>query len=284
MSNIKQIRAFAKEVVKEARKADREARRRYVAEIRAFAKTVVKEAKEADKAAKLVANNIAEEKRLEELLKSFKNIEGKKLLELFSGTHSVKKVAEKYGFQVLSLDLKGADINKSIMDWDYKQLPSGTFDVIWGSPPCHTFSALRRCWVGRKLKQFGDQIVTMDMLEEDMFQNGLPLLRRTEEIIDYFKPKFWFIENPKTGRMKDFVSRPYMDVSYCQYGYEYQKHTRLWTNVSKKQYCGRVCCCKKKHGINLGHPAGTKGTTLKQRYSIPPMLLKELFDVVTPNL
>ena len=57
MSNIKQIRAFAKEVVKEARKADREARRRYVAEIRAFAKTVVKEAKEADKAAKLVAKS-----------------------------------------------------------------------------------------------------------------------------------------------------------------------------------------------------------------------------------
>ena len=34
------------------------------------------------------------------------------LLELFSGTGSVGRIARDLGFDVISLDLKGADINK----------------------------------------------------------------------------------------------------------------------------------------------------------------------------
>ena len=43
-----------------------------------------------------------------------------KLLELFSGTKSVGKVAEQLGYDVTSLDLKDADINTDILGWDYK--------------------------------------------------------------------------------------------------------------------------------------------------------------------
>ena len=42
-----------------------------------------------------------------------------KLLELFSGTKSVGKVAEQLGYEVVSLDLKNADINCDIMNWNY---------------------------------------------------------------------------------------------------------------------------------------------------------------------
>ena len=41
-----------------------------------------------------------------------------KLLELFSGTKYVGKVAEQLGYDVVSLDLKNADINCDILDWD----------------------------------------------------------------------------------------------------------------------------------------------------------------------
>jgi hypothetical protein len=41
-------------------------------------------------------------------------------LELFSGTHSVGKILKEKGYNVVSLDLKGADINCNILDWDYK--------------------------------------------------------------------------------------------------------------------------------------------------------------------
>ena len=59
-----------------------------------------------------------------------------KLLELFSGTKSVGKVAEQLGYDVVSLDLKNADINCDIMNWDYTEYELGYFDVILSSPPC----------------------------------------------------------------------------------------------------------------------------------------------------
>ena len=55
-----------------------------------------------------------------------------KLLELFSGTGSVGRVAKEMGYDVISLDLKNADINCNILDWDYKIYPStsGYFDFV----------------------------------------------------------------------------------------------------------------------------------------------------------
>ncbi|EGB04268.1 hypothetical protein AURANDRAFT_67296 [Aureococcus anophagefferens] len=47
---------------------------------------------------------------------------------------------------------------------------TGYYDAIWSSPPCEKFSHLRRSWIGRKLKAFGDVPVTPEMLNEDMVQ------------------------------------------------------------------------------------------------------------------
>ena len=53
-----------------------------------------------------------------------------KLLVLFSGTGSVGRVAKEMWYDVISLDLKNADINCNILDWDYKIYPSGYFDFV----------------------------------------------------------------------------------------------------------------------------------------------------------
>ena len=57
-----------------------------------------------------------------------------KLLELFSGTGSVGKVAKTLGWEVVSLDLKNADINEDILEWDYKKYEPNYFDMVWASP------------------------------------------------------------------------------------------------------------------------------------------------------
>jgi len=72
--------------------------------------------------------------------------------------------------------------------------------------------------VGQKTKAFGDKIITHELLDDDMLKNGVPILRKTQEIIEYLKPKIWFIENPATGKMKDFMKDiPHHDVDYCMY-------------------------------------------------------------------
>mgnify|MGYP003677421168 FL=1 len=201
-----------------------------------------------------------------------------RVLELFAGTHSVGKVCKELGYEVVSLDLTGADININILEWDYKKaFEPGHFDVIWASPPCHTFSNCRRCWINRKTKYFGDKIITAKMLDDDMETNGLPIVRKTEEIIKYFNPNRWIMENPSTGKMKDYLKHlPHYDVDYCRYSdWGYKKPTRFWTNkegfvpLKCNKNCGNMN--GNKHKQRLDHTPG-----LHLRYRVPPKLIEEL--------
>jgi len=182
-----------------------------------------------------------------------------RVLELFSGTGSVGKVCKELGYDVISLDLKGADININILDWDYKQYSIGEFDIIWASPPCDTFSHLRLTWIGRKLKAHNGEICSKELLQKDIDEIGLPILSKTEEIIDYFKPKLWFIENPQSGRMKEYIDRPFYDVDYCKYSnWGYKKRTRIWTNKQNfipllcKNDCDNLIPNTNIHKVNFG--------------------------------
>lgn len=150
-----------------------------------------------------------------------------KLLELFSGTGSVGKVFRNHGWDVLSLDLDSkskADITVDILDWDYKEYKPGDFDFIWASPPCTEFSKLKKIFGHHQDLSLANRIV-----------------KRTLEIIDYFKPKVWFIENPQSGLLKnqDYMKTlKYCDVDYCKYGRHFRKRTRLWNNIGFK---GKLC-------------------------------------------
>ena len=237
-----------------------------------------------------------------------------KILELFSGTGSVGKIAKEMGWEVVSLDLKNADIETNILDWDYKIYQPEEFDIIWASPPCDTFSVLRKSWIGRKLKCHHGEVCTMELLQNDINTIGLPILRKTEEIIDYLKPKYYFIENPQTGQMKDYITRPYYDVDYCKYAdWGYQKRTRIWTNL--KGFIPKLCkkdCGQLVNGLHRVNFGGDKtiqigdkrikvkskearekyrehtniqtqlkggGNSRDERYRIPPALITEIFQL-----
>ena len=105
------------------------------------------------------------------------------LLELFSGTKSVGTIARSLGFNVISLDLKNADINTDILEWDYKQFDRNHFDFIWSSPPCTEYSVAKTR--GIRNIEYANSIVL-----------------KTIEIIKYFNPKHFVIENPQTGLLK----------------------------------------------------------------------------------
>jgi|TARA_R110000803_G_scaffold5690_2_gene18788 site-specific DNA-cytosine methylase len=190
------------------------------------------------------------------------------VLELFSGTGSIGKVCEKLGWNPISLDLDNrADIVCDIMDFDYKQYPKDYFGMIWASPPCDEYSCMNNCRP--------EKIPDLDSADK--------LVLKTLEIIEYFKPEVWFIENPQTGKLKD---RPFMkelsfyDVDYCMYGWYARKRTRIWTN--KKDWnnlkcdktCGKIIDNKHKSVAYLNIPGMNR---LDLRHAIPEDLIFSLF-------
>ena len=204
-----------------------------------------------------------------------------KLLELFSGTGSVGKVARSRGFDVVSLDLKNADINCDILQWNYKEYPSGYFQFVWASPPCTEYSIAKQTGV-RKIDE-ANKIVL-----------------KTIEIIEYFNPTIWFIENPQTGLLKnqEFMNeKPYKDVDYCKYGMPYRKRTSLWNNLYQwqpRELCKKDCDSMdgNRHRETAQRaPSGKKinwkenYTLFKQNelYRIPELLINEILDTYVMN-
>ena len=120
---------------------------------------------------------------------------------------------------------------------------------------------------------------------------------RTLEIIDYFKPSVWFIENPQSGLLKkqDFMKGlQYKDVDYCKYGLPYRKRTRLWNNLDNwkprplcKKDCGMMDGNRHKETAQRA-PSGCKEnwkenyTLFKQDdlYRIPEALVEEIMTSV----
>ena len=164
-----------------------------------------------------------------------------KVLELFSGTGSVGKCCKALGWEVVSVDMiLPADHQVDIMDFDYKQYKKDEFDIVWASPPCTEYSNLQSCWLGRKKKD--GTIYTKEIMEKNMNEAD-KLVLKAFEIIDYFNPHYWFLENPATGKLKNrdiMKDKPFYDVSYCMYSeWGYEKRTRIWTN--KKDFNNKIC-------------------------------------------
>lgn len=210
-----------------------------------------------------------------------------KILELFCGTKYVGKIfGDVHGHHIVSVDFdkkRSPDICCDILDLDYTELwKPGDFDFIWASPPCATFSTLRSSHIGRVGKD-GVIKTTKETIISDMENVGVPIMKKAQEIIEYLKPKYWVMENPKTGRMKNYIDKdvPFYDVDYCAYGYRYQKQTRLWSNIVgfKPLVCDKLHI-HESFGGRSKSGVFYKPTTLSERYSIPPLLIESIYNCI----
>jgi site-specific DNA-cytosine methylase len=198
-----------------------------------------------------------------------------KVLELFAGSRSIGKMSEELGMEVFSSDINNFDgINYvvNILEFDYSKVPF-TPDVIWASPPCTGFSvaAIGHHWTGGK----GAYIP-----KTETAKLGIELVKKTLEIIDYYKPKYWFMENPRgVLRKMDIVKELKRNtVTYCQYGDERMKPTDIWTNsdvwVPRKM-------CKNGDTCHVAAPRGSRTGTqgrsnAYERSKIPDELCQEI--------
>ena len=58
----------------------------------------------------------------------------------------------------------------------------------------------------------------------------------TVGLIRGLNPDYWFLENPRHGRMTWLLGEPTGCVTYCQYGTDYMKPTGLWGNHPPMNY------------------------------------------------
>ena len=217
-----------------------------------------------------------------------------RILELFKGGGSITEFfKDNEDVEVISLDILEKykpSIVCDIMEFDYKQYPVGFFDIIWASPECKIFSSLQYSWIGRKWKDKND--LDIEREKHSIFIN------KTIEIIDYLKPKTYFIENPLYSSIWNYVeNKEYLEncviVDYCYFGFDYKKPTKILTN---KKLENKRCKCeihKSRIGITNKKLANGKKlkdkkqfedrTNLIERYSIPQKLLEYLFNHL-PNI
>jgi hypothetical protein len=206
------------------------------------------------------------------------------LLELFSGTQSVGKVAKSLGYDVISLDIcdyKGkypVTHKIDIMEFDYKQYSPDKFTTIWASPPCLYYSQLQTSWYGRMKKSglYTKEKHMSEMLISDKW------VKKVLEIINYFNCEKWVIENPRTGKLRtrEFMKDiQFVDVDYCRYSdWGYKKATRLWTNIKFK---GKLCnkTCGNMEGKKHKRECSRDIWTTLMRYRVPPKLIEEVLNI-----
>ncbi len=155
-----------------------------------------------------------------------------KLLELFAGSRSFCKEAEKQGWETFSTDIErfdGIDYVVNILEFDVNKVPFIP-DVIHASPPCTGFSvaAIGHNWTGGK----GAYIP-----KSETAKLGIKLAQKAIEIIEHFRrlnPNLiWYMENPRgVMRKMPFIEvLPHQNtVTYCSYKDSRMKPTDFFTN------------------------------------------------------
>lgn len=200
----------------------------------------------------------------------------KKTIELFSGTKSFSNVMSSLGHETFTIDDDESlvpDVCINILDYKFD---NKKYDVLWASPPCQGFSV---AVIGRNWnRNYTPKTASAEL--------AMKLAKKTIEIIEQLKPKYWFIENPrgmlrKMPFMEEFLIRSggvRHTVTYCQYGDIRQKPTDIWTNNLKwkpRKMCSPGSPCHE--SAPRGSRTGTQGIKgAKDRGRIPDELFIEI--------
>lgn len=203
-------------------------------------------------------------------------------LELFAGSQSFSKGVKRYNIEALcvTVDMShhfNPTHHVNLMEWDYTIYPPGYFTMIWASPPCTQYSIAK----------------TRGVRDLEGSDN---LVRRVFQIIDYFKPTAWIIENVGTGllvdRMKDIRDVPMFLTDYCCYGKPVRKRTALWSNKTLdlllcpgKGLCEQMEGRKHKSSVGNGrYELAFKSEVAHERFIKKNAIPEKLIDLIISQL
>ena len=201
-----------------------------------------------------------------------------KLLELFAGSRSMSKEAEKMGMNTYSVDwypYPEIDLGIDIELLETKDIPFIP-DVIFSSPDCTTYSIS----AGNTHRIRGIHPKTLYAKKCDNV--NLHFIELLEQWLTINPEMIFFIENPR-GMLR---SMPFMKkfnrftIWYCQYNDLRAKPTDIWTNSTN--WIPRPECKNGNYNCNhMKSPRSNRGGTQylkdhKERSIIPPELCIEI--------
>jgi hypothetical protein len=206
------------------------------------------------------------------------------LLELFAGSRSVGKEAEKKGFNVFSVDInkfENIDLVIDILDLKKNMLPFKSEEeiLIWASPPCTYFSvaSIGHHWNKDHTPKTKEAII------------GMEILNKTLEIFTWFPKAKFFMENPRGKMRRKIKGINRTSVTYCSYGSKTMKPTDIWSNnifdiFNVNGWKPRPMCFN--GNIHCGHENAPRGSKTGiqglsgnyERSKIPPQLCEEIIN------
>jgi hypothetical protein len=129
----------------------------------------------------------------------------------FSGNWS-RPYREAGGYRVIQIDLK---LGRDILKWDYTIEKS--VDIILAAIPCDNYALSGARWFCEKDK-------------DGRTAYSQKLVAKTKEIIDYFNPEIWVIENPmsRIHKLNPWMGKVKFKFNPYDFGDPYQKTTWLW--------------------------------------------------------
>ena len=204
-----------------------------------------------------------------------------KVLELFAGSRSIGKVAEKLNYKVFSSDINAfekIDYVTNILEFDKSKVPFEP-DLIWASPPCTYFSvaSIGVHWNKDHTPKSKEAVL------------GMKILNKTLDIFKSYPNAVFFMENPRGKMRRKVKGIDRTSITHCSYCDKRMKPTDIWSNniydiFNKKGWKPRPMCyngntkCHHEEAPR-GSQTGTQG--LKNNYERSKIPEQLCYDILT---
>ena len=233
-----------------------------------------------------------------------------KILDLFSGTQSVRKALDLYNveYEYYGIDIYSPEEDNIILDLSQDDIVNKVIaalpnnwkpDFIWASPVCSRFSIatavkggnvfFERTINGIKVRENLEPLknnVTFKNYSLEYIQKEtklhLRLVENMQLILNYYNIDF-VIENPRTSYMVYYLNPLYVinKVDYCMYGFDYKKPTTIYSNYA----LSLKTCNHDYHMVKIGSRTtkkeyGENQVNLRsyvEKSSVPPQLIIDIF-------
>jgi hypothetical protein len=167
------------------------------------------------------------------------------ILDLCGGTGSWARPYREASYDVRTITIPAQDVR------NYNP-PKEVYGIL-AATPCTQFSFARTN--AKKLRDFKDAMSIVEACLKIIWQVQYNPVSNNAK---YTRLKFWALENPYFGLLKNFIGKPVFTFDPWEFGDGYQKRTALWGNFNEP----------KKHPIPMTPEAKAKAKTNSYLHTI----------------